>query len=253
DYTLLMNDGSLPPLFDSYVDKMKEAGIQFAVASGRPGYTLQELFPEYRDDFYFISDNGACITHKGKVIYKSLMEEDIIEDMTRTVLEETPGCLPMICALNGGYYPVEGVKYQDFFSRFFSKQYPVKNVYDVQEETNKFTVFCPNGDAKDIMNDIYVPKYGENYNVTLGGDVWIDIQNKGINKGSAMKQLETLCCIDKDEIWAFGDHLNDLEMLDYIPHSYAMANAIPEIKKVANYMAPSNEECGVLKVLDTVL
>lgn len=252
DYTLLMNNGTLPEGFGSYMKRMKKAGIRFAVASGRPGYTLKKLFPEYCEDFLFISDNGACIFYQEQVIYKSLMEKEVIKDMTKTVLESGIG-LPMICALDGGYYPEEGLKYDDFFKRFFSLRYPVKDIMAVDKEINKFTVFCPDGNAKEIMKEIYIPKYGKDYNVTLGGDVWIDIQNQGINKGSAMRHLEEFCHITREEIMAFGDHLNDYEMLKYIPNSYAMANAIPEIKKVARYLAPSNEECGVLQILDMIL
>lgn len=252
DYTLLTNDGKLPPRFDEYMEKLKEQGIGFAVASGRPGYTLQELFPDYKDEFYFISDNGACICYRGEIIYKSLMSDETIKDMTRTVIESGIG-LPMICGLDGGYYPMEGTKYDDFFKRFFSRRNPVEEILAISPEANKFTVFCPDANAKEIMEEIYIPKYGEDYNVTLGGDVWIDIQNKGINKGSAMIQLEQYCKIDKNQMIAFGDHLNDLEMMQYVPNSYAMANAIPEIKEAAAFLAPSNEEYGVLKVLDKIL
>ena len=253
DYTLLTNEGKLPPGFDDYIKRLYEAGVEFAVASGRPGYTLQELFPTYRDRFYFISDNGACIRHGEKIIYTSLMEDGVIQEMSKMVLETKTG-IPIICGLNGGYYPEEGTRYDSFFGRFFSRRNPVKDILSVHPEANKFTIFCPDGDAKEIMEEYYLPRYAKDYSVTLGGDVWIDIMNPNINKGSAMVQLERYCGIGKENIMAFGDHLNDLEMLRYVPNSYAMENAIPEVKAVAAYIAPSNEEYGVLKVLEeTVL
>ena len=42
DQTLLTSAGTLPPHFDRYLHRLGEAGIEFAVASGRPLYTLQE-------------------------------------------------------------------------------------------------------------------------------------------------------------------------------------------------------------------
>ncbi len=252
DYTLLKNNGELPPGFDNYINRLKNKGVQFAVASGRPGYTLQELFPKYKDDFYFISDNGAAIKYQGEFIYKSLMSYEIIQELIHTVIETNTG-LPIICGLDGGYFPLEGKKYETFFSRFFSKRYPVEDILAVHPEANKFTIYCKDGNAKEIMEKVYNPKFSEELNVTLGGDVWIDIMNKNINKGSAIKQLKTFCQIEKENIMAFGDHLNDYEMLEYVPNSYAMENAIPEIKAVAKYMAPSNEEHGVLQVLDKTI
>lgn len=49
---------------------------------------------------------------------------------------------------------------------------------------------------------------------------------------------------------AFGDGGNDLEMLAYVDHSYAMANAPEKVKKTAKYQAPSNQESGVLEILE---
>ncbi len=53
---------------------------------------------------------------------------------------------------------------------------------------------------------------------------------------------------------SFGDFFNDIEMLRETYHSYAMANAHPEIKKLARFEAPSNNEQGVMTVIkDNVL
>ena len=49
---------------------------------------------------------------------------------------------------------------------------------------------------------------------------------------------------------SFGDYLNDAEMMKETYHSYAMENAHPEIKKLARFHAPSNEESGVTSVLN---
>ena len=52
---------------------------------------------------------------------------------------------------------------------------------------------------------------------------------------------------------AFGDTLNDLEMLAAVEHSYAVANADQEIKDQAQFLTASNEELGVYQVLDRLL
>ena len=49
---------------------------------------------------------------------------------------------------------------------------------------------------------------------------------------------------------AFRDDGNDIEMLQYCGYSYAMANAPENVKKAAKYVCPSNEEDGVLDVLE---
>lgn len=48
---------------------------------------------------------------------------------------------------------------------------------------------------------------------------------------------------------AFGDYHNDLEMIKVCKESYAMENAHDDIKAAAKYIAPSNNDEGVMKVL----
>ena len=59
--------------------------------------------------------------------------------------------------------------------------------------------------------------------------------------------------ITPDETLAFGDNLNDIEMLKRASHSFAVENARDEVKEAANFVAPSYKEDGVLQVLKAVL
>lgn len=59
--------------------------------------------------------------------------------------------------------------------------------------------------------------------------------------------------IDADQIMAFGDSENDLEMLELAGYSFAMENGEEKVKRMAKYIAPSNSEAGVLQVLEQYL
>ena len=89
--------------------------------------------------------------------------------------------------------------------------------------------------------------------VVVSGSVWIDINNKGINKGDAVKKLQKDLNISYDETMVFGDYLNDAEMMASCNHSYAVANAHEEIKKMAKFIAPSNKKNGVLSTIENVI
>ncbi|HPR81548.1 MAG TPA: Cof-type HAD-IIB family hydrolase [Enterococcus sp.] len=56
-----------------------------------------------------------------------------------------------------------------------------------------------------------------------------------------------------DELLAFGDANNDLEMLALTKHSYAMEHSSPQVKRTATYQAPSNNNSGVLAIIETYL
>ena len=59
--------------------------------------------------------------------------------------------------------------------------------------------------------------------------------------------------IDANQIMAFGDSENDLEMLELAGYSFAMENGEEKVKRMAKYIAPSNNEAGVLQVLEQYL
>ena len=56
--------------------------------------------------------------------------------------------------------------------------------------------------------------------------------------------------IDKSEIVAFGDDMNDKEMLVSMGSGVAMGNAIEEVKVIADYICDTNDNDGVAKWLD---
>ena len=81
----------------------------------------------------------------------------------------------------------------------------------------------------------------------------MDLTNKGVTKGHALKKIQSILGIKKEETLAFGDNINDLEMLAEAKYSFAIGNAREEVKMAAAYVAESNKNEGVLKVLEELL
>ena len=72
-------------------------------------------------------------------------------------------------------------------------------------------------------------------------------------KGRALTALAEAMGVDKRQTAAFGDYLNDLELLEAAGTAWAMDNAHPDIKAIADHIAPPNTEAGVVTVLRTLL
>lgn len=83
--------------------------------------------------------------------------------------------------------------------------------------------------------------------------MWMDCMAQGVNKGQAVKRLQESLEIRPEETMAFGDQLNDIEMLQQAYYSFAVANAREEVRKLARFQADSNKNDGVLKVLKQLL
>ena len=68
-----------------------------------------------------------------------------------------------------------------------------------------------------------------------------------------VRKLQERLCLAPEECAAFGDYMNDKEMLESVYYSYAMANAYPAIKDVARFEAKSNAENGVMRQIQTFI
>ena len=82
---------------------------------------------------------------------------------------------------------------------------------------------------------------------TFSNDIEIsDIEaQKGLILAKTIKKMG----IDKSEVIVLGDSFNDYSMFTEFENSYAMENAIPEIKEIAKYITDSNNNDGVAKAI----
>ena len=87
---------------------------------------------------------------------------------------------------------------------------------------------------------------------TTSGHGSIDLIVPGCHKASGLKRLVERWQISSEQCAAFGDGGNDIEMLKYCGHSYAMANAPDPVRLAAKHVCPSNEEDGVLVTLEKI-
>ena len=77
----------------------------------------------------------------------------------------------------------------------------------------------------------------------------LEVMNKGINKGNAVKILAQIYGIEQDEIIAIGDNENDISMIEYAGLGIAMGNAVDELKEKADYITGTYDEDGVAQAL----
>lgn len=82
---------------------------------------------------------------------------------------------------------------------------------------------------------------------------YVDICDNQVNKGNLLLDIAKRQGISPDEIVVFGDSDNDIQMLEMIPHSFAMGNGKESVKSIARYVTDSNEEQGVLKGMKMIL
>ena len=252
DRTLLLEGGKMPRDLRDYVQRLNEQGIVFVPASGRPLATLKEMFDWPDMDLAFISDNGAVVESGGKILHQSVISPEQYLSMVEGTLTSTDG-YPTLCGMNAAYLPVAARPLADQFRVYYKNLVFVTDFDGIEEEIVKYSAYFPHEDARGALDTYFQPTFGDSFTVTLGGPPWVDIMNTGVSKGSAIGVLSDHLGLGRHHLMAFGDTLNDLEMLAAVEHSYAVANADQEIKDQAQFLTASNEELGVYQVLDRLL
>ena len=89
--------------------------------------------------------------------------------------------------------------------------------------------------------------------MTLAGKQWLDTMDPNVNKGNALKILQESLEILPEETMAFGDQLNDIEMLKRAYYSFAVSNARQEAKDASRFLADSNVNQGPMKIMKLFL
>lgn len=252
DHTLLTEDSQLPPHFGDYLDRLAAVGVQVAIASGRPLYTLHTMFAQHQAQLAFISDNGGVIAARDEIISKNPLPTAAYQDMVRFMQTETAG-FPLLCGLAGALGEQGTEQYDAVFREFYTNLDYVAGLANYVGPIVKVTIYLPAGDAQRVFDEQLQPRYGQDFSVAVSGDVWIDIMPKQVDKGLGMRLLGQKMGIGPEQMMAFGDNFNDAEMLATVKYSYLMANAKPAMRQFATYQTSSNEEYGVLQILDQVL
>ena len=115
----------------------------------------------------------------------------------------------------------------------------------------KVALFCSRS-AERVLMPAFRP-FAQTSQVALSGEDWIDLMRPGMNKGLAVRIICGRLGIAPDECMAFGDYLNDLELLQAVGESYAMANGHEALRSAAKHICPSNDDDGVCRTIRRTL
>ena len=186
--------------------------VKFVVASGRQYYSLLNIFNPIKDKLIFISENGGIIMEKDKVIHIMPVPDAKALEVLDLVSEDK------------GIYPVLGCEKTSYIEN--PPEYVMNDVaqYNVRLETVddiksvvgkdnilNLALYCHKR-AKDNI----LPKLADisgDLKAVLSAESWVDVINANVNKGNAIKVIQEIYGISPEECVAFGDYMNDYEML----------------------------------------
>lgn len=277
DGTLLNEDDKITKDTKDAILACEDKGIKVILASGRSYNRLLpygEILRLAEYDGKFIEVNGTAIydvkTGDRKII-KQLTKAEMIE-MWKTYLAFDVEI--QIYFDKGIYYYIPEVllplKEKERQERGLSPDFPLiggpwtwltdnragypeqKRVYDFDDlKLDLYNKFNASGDPEVIESIMAFThkKYDENYEVARSCPRMLELTPKGITKGETLRKYMQETSLKRDEVMVFGDGENDIDMFKSSDFSFAMENATDNVKKEARYIAPSNREDGIAKIL----
>ncbi|MED3843443.1 Cof-type HAD-IIB family hydrolase [Geobacillus stearothermophilus] len=237
DGTLLDEQKQLPSSTVEAVRQLKQAGVYVAIATGRAPFMFADVRRQLGIDS-FISFNGQYVVFEGTVLHKRPLRREKV----RTLAEDAHrNGHPLVfmdaeeMRASVGDHPHIHVS---MGSLKFSHP-PVDPLYYENNDIYQALLFC-----RAAEEEPYVRNYPE-FRFVRWHDVSTDVLPAGGSKAEGIRLMIEKLGIDKGDVYAFGDGLNDIEMLSFVGTGVAMGNAHEEVKRVADFVTKPVSEEGI--------
>ena len=225
------------------LNQFQQQGNLIFIASARGSLPFQ------CDDIHFdgfIGNDGHYITYQDQVIIDDLFHEEEVNEMI-DVFEKYDG-----------RYLFSG--HHNSWTTYWEDEYIQKHSLMFAHTTKKPETLIETFKPKDIhaiaccvlfknVDDLHktYEALKENYTMILyeTGLIRMDVYRKGFTKGTAVQYIYERLNISKENTYAFGDGVNDMEMLELVGHGIAMGNAVEPLKQIADDITLSVSEEGI--------
>ncbi|GGH64024.1 Cof-type HAD-IIB family hydrolase [Rothia aerolata] len=255
DGTLLGKDFTFTPRTLAALESAAAAGIGIVFVTGRPQRWLDPLREQLKYDSYAICSNGAVLYHLGKneVVAAQLTDMADIAAVHPVLEAEFPRATFNLETLDTVY--IQG-EYE--MSPVLQGATIVPGALEPVLATNqgvvKYLMRLPGADPDELFEQVK-PLVSDRLSLTMGikGLPLMEMARPGMNKGQVLAEFATAQGVSAHEVVAFGDMLNDLEMLQWAGTGYAMASGSTRLQKVVGRVCPALEEDGVAQVIEQIV
>ncbi|ALV34726.1 hydrolase [Streptomyces sp. CdTB01] len=261
DGTLLRDDKSVSPRTVAALAAAEEAGVEVFFVTGRPARWMDVVSDHVHGHGLAICGNGAAVVdlHGGPgahrfVKVRELARENAL-DAVRLLREAAPGT---VYAVEQTYGFHQEPDYPKLHMEIPDELAPAEDLLapdgpGAAEPVLKILAYHPTLDPDGFLTTARLA-LGDRANVTRSSpSALLEISGPGVSKASTL----ALCCAERgishEEVVAFGDMPNDVEMLTWAGRSYAMGNAHPDVIAAASGRTVANNDDGVAVVIERML
>jgi hypothetical protein len=253
DGTILGHDGKISDRTVRAFHACREAGVELVFVTGRPPRWLHPLEEQLGHTGTVICSNGAVVwdLEADKVVSAQTMAIEDIFEIRRIIKKLRPAALFAAETLTG--FHLEPGFIQNASSELLSEftPAPLDSTLTAEDAVVKFLAIVREGTADEFLAQV-APAVGNLASVTHSAPTvaMLELAVPGINKAVTLAGYAASLGIDAADVVAFGDMPNDIEMLRWAGHGYAMASGHPEAIRAAGQQAPHFDDDGVAQILE---
>ena len=234
------------------IDKLKQAGVKCFISSGRHISNIDNIAPLSFDGFVTI--NGGMTIFDGKVIDKNPINKDDVARMLQrlypetSLLSEQPLAVSFVLE-DHLVMNINNDKTNTIFSQLKFKTWPQIDDLRKYADQDIFQMisFFGSDDEPRIMDSL------PHCQSARWSPIFTDVVPKGQSKVRGIEQICRQMAIKPENIMAFGDGGNDVEMLRFAHIGVAMGNASQSVKDNADWVCPSVDDDGILWAVNKLL
>ncbi|MCR5736148.1 MAG: Cof-type HAD-IIB family hydrolase [Eubacterium sp.] len=254
DGTLTNSKKEITDATKEAIKKIQQDGHIVVIASGRPTPGTAKVADELELDKtggYVLSYNGARITDwkTKEIIYQNTLDQNVISDLYEYATENDLGLVTY-----QEQNVVTGTRHDDYMEMEARINgipiVDVKNFPDyVDFDVNKCLLTAPVDSAPE--HETSISELLDNANVCRSEPFFIEVMPQGVDKAASLDKLVQILDMKQENTICCGDGFNDLSMIQYAGVGVAMENAQDEVKNQADFITKSNDDDGIVHVIDT--
>ena len=239
DGTLLRSDGSISDRSKQVLKSCQDRGIYVVFATARNWIGAERYIEEIQPD-YEITTGGTLIHRHGEQIYSCSLEMEDTNQIVRDLIAYNPKTEITVATGRQVFWNSLHISESEKLHKAVYNDYREP----LSCKANKILAELPNYEiAEEIANKNHCRLQ------SYRGENWYAFMPEGAGKVQAIKELAKILAISLDDIVAFGDDINDVEMLKMCGTGVAVANAVSQVQTIADSITLSNDENGVAEWL----
>lgn len=246
DNTLICGGNGFTQKMIEAMQLCKKNNIEFVLCSGRPTPNLIAMATELNSkglELRYVAGYNGC------EIYDLQNNEYIFQN----IINDTNKIINTLCELQIDHLIYKG---NTIYSSNLLNEHSIHEVTLTKLNVAQLSEKFASPKVLGLVNPIDMPNLLEKvknelieYTVVNSTPFFIEITNKGIDKGAALIKMGELLDINIDNITCFGDAGNDLSMFKVCPNGVAVENATDDIKQLASKVVDSVNNDGIAKYI----